>query len=819
VAESGCFHCGEALTGTEPWFVRIDEASHRVCCPGCKAVAELIRETGLADFYRFRTVPAARPAGGLAVASPELPWLPFDRPEMLDAVSAPAGEGLRSCTLLVEGVRCAACGWLIERSLEQVPGVREIRVNPATARARLVWEPGVLPLSGALGVLSRLGYQPHPGSAGAADLALRERRGALRRLGVAGIGMMQVMMYAVALYVGAFQDMDAGLEELFRWVSLVVATPVALYAGRPFFTGAWRDIRSGRPGMDVPVALAVGGAWIASVTHTITGQGEVYFDSVTMFVFFLSLARFLEMSARHRAGDTQEALARLLPETAQRRSADDGWETVALRELRPGDIVSVRHGETLPADGRLAGSGARLDESMLTGESRPRIRQAGEAALAGSINLGDPLEFKVERTGGDTLVSSIGRLLDRAQAERTPMAAAADRVARWFVVGVLSAAALTWIAWNALDPSRAFQITLAVLVVTCPCALSIATPAALTAATGFLARRGLLVTRAGAIERLARVQRVIFDKTGTLTLGQLRITAVEPQGGFDAERALGIAAALEAVSEHPIARAFSVAHPAGPASEVHVSPGLGIEGVVERQRWRLGRPDWAAALSSADSPTITGDETAVCLAGESGVVAIFRLADRLRAGARQQISRLSDLGLRTEVASGDSADAVAPVVAAAGIGHWRAGMTPEDKLALLRQRQRAGETVAMVGDGVNDAPVLAGADVSIAMSGGTPLAQTSADMVLLGESLEPLGDGVAHARRTLRIVRQNLAWAAGYNLTALPLAATGLIAPWMAAIGMSASSLLVVLNAMRLSRPPRVQRAPSRPVVPEGAGA
>lgn len=816
---SACFHCGEALTGTEPWFVEIEGSGHRVCCPGCKAVAELIRESGLADFYRFRTAPALRPADGVVAESPELPWLPFDRPELLETVSAPAGDGLRSCTMLVEGVRCAACGWLIERSLEQMPGVREIRVNPATARARLVWAPGILPLSGALSVLSRLGYRPHPGSAGAADMALRERRGALRRLGVAGIGMMQVMMYAVALYVGAFQDMDPGLEALFRWVSLLVATPVVLYSGRPFFAGAWRDLSSGRPGMDVPVALAVGAGWLASVIHTASGRGEVYFDSVTMFVFLLSLARYLEMNARHRAGDTQEALARLLPQTARRLAPDKRWETVALRELQRGDIVSVRHGETLPADGRLQLAGARLDEAMLTGESRPRLRAAGDAALAGSINLGDPVELLVERTGGDTLVSSIGRLLDRAQSERTPMAATADRVARWFVVGVLCAAALTWFAWNAVDPSRAFEVTLAVLVVTCPCALSIATPAALTAATGFLARRGLLVTRGGAIERLARARRVIFDKTGTLTLGKLRITSVKAFGDTDAEAALGIAAALESVSEHPIARAFAMAPPAGPVTEPRVVPGFGIEGKVHGRRWRLGRTDWAAAAGRVALPAIGGDDTAVCLAGDKGVTAVFRLADQLRAGSRQQLGRLAKLGLEAEVASGDSAEAVAPVAAAVGIRHWQSGMTPEDKLSLLRRRQATGETVVMIGDGVNDAPVLAGADVSVAMAGGTSLAQTSADMVLLGESLAPLADGIVHARRTLRIVRQNLAWAAGYNVIALPLAATGFIAPWMAAIGMSASSLLVVLNALRLSRPPRAMRANVRPAVPEGAGA
>ena len=819
MTERACFHCGEPLTGTEPWFVDIEGRRHRVCCPGCKAVAELIGASGLADFYRYRTVPAGRPADIIAAEAPDLPWKPFDRPEMLEAVSAPAGEGLRSCTLLVEGVRCAACGWLIERSLEQVPGVREIRVNPASSRARLVWDPAQLPLSGALGVFSRLGYRPHPGGAGAAEAAQRERRTALRRIGVAGIGMMQVMMYAVALWVGVFQDMDPGLEQLFRWVSMLVATPVALYSALPFYAGAWRDIRSGRPGMDVPVSLAIGGAWIASSWHTVIGAGEVYFESVTMFTFFLLLGRYLEMSARHRAGDTHEALARLLPGSARRRAAGGEWITVALRELCPGDVVSVRHGETLPADGRLLKDGARLDESMLTGESRPRLRKAGESALAGSINLGDPLELEVKRTGSETMVSGIGRLLDRAQSERPPIAVSADIVARWFVVGVLSAAALTWFTWNILDPSRAFEITLAVLVATCPCALSIATPAALTAATGFLARRGLLVTRAGAVEKLAHVRRVIFDKTGTLTHGRPRITSVAACGNLDADQALGVAAALEAVSEHPIARAFMLTTPAGEASEVKVSPGLGIEGLVNGRRWRLGRPDWAAALAGGAPVAAHGEDTVVCLADAQGVAAEFRLADRLRSGSREFVADIRQLGLEIEIASGDTPDAVAPVAAAASVREWRGGLTPEDKLGLLRTRQAQGDTVAMVGDGVNDAPVLAGADVSVAMAAGTSLAQTSADMVLLGESLAPLVTGVATARRTVRIVRQNLAWAAGYNLVALPLAAAGFITPWMAALGMSASSLLVVLNALRLSRPTRAERAAAPGPLPEGARA
>jgi P-type Cu2+ transporter len=814
-----CFHCGEPLTGTEPWFVRIGEDSRRVCCPGCKAVAELIRDSGLADYYRYRTEPGTRPRDGVIAADPDASWQPFDRPEMLEAVSAPAGDELRSCTMLIEGVRCAACGWLIERSLEQVPGVREIRVNPANARARLVWNPAELPLSGALGVLSRLGYRPHPGGAGAAELALREKRAALRRLGVAGIGMMQVMMYAVSLWLGAFEDMDPGIEELLRWVSFVVATPVVLYAGRPFFTGAWRDLRAGRPGMDVPVALAIGFAYAASSWHTFIGQGEVYFDSATMFVFLLALGRYLEMSARHRAGDTQEALARLLPESARRLAPDGEWETVALRDLKSGDVVQLRHGETLPADGRLEAGEARLDEAMLTGESRPRLRRAGELALAGSINLGDPFRMRIERTGSDMLVSAIGRLLDRAQSERPPIAAAADRVARWFIVGVLLAALGTWVAWNIIDPDRAFAVLLAVLVVTCPCALSIATPAAMTAATGFLARRGLLVVRSGAVEKLARVDRLVLDKTGTLTLGQLRILGVETRGEFDADAALGVAAALEAASEHPIARAFALAAPACEAGAVSVVPGRGIEGDALGHRWRLGRPDWAAALAGVEPPPIAGDDTVVLLAGDHGAVALFRLADELRAGAPRQLRSIGALGIALEIASGDAPQAVAPVAAAVGVTDWHGAMTPEDKLALVRAHQQSGQTVAMIGDGVNDAPVLAGADVSIAMAGGTPLAQTSADLVLLGESLAPVAEGVETARRTLRIVRQNLAWSAAYNALALPLAAVGYIAPWIGALGMSASSLLVVLNALRLSRPTRRQARTQAAGLPEGAGA
>ncbi len=795
-APDACFHCGEPLTGREPWTVKLEGVDRPVCCPGCKAVAEFIRDTGLADYYEYRTAPGLKP--GPEMDATQAQWLAFDRPELMDQVSSSLADDLRECSLLVEGVRCAACSWLIEKSLGSLPGVAEARVNPATARARLVWDPGRIKLSRLLSALSRLGYRPHPGGGTSAEVAEAERRKALRRLGVAGLGMMQVMMFAVALYAGAFQQMDPGLERFLRLVSMAVATPVVLYSGFPFFAGAARDIRAGRPGMDVPVAIAVGGAWVASVLHVISGRGEVYFDSVTMFVFFLSLGRFLEMGARHRAGDTRDSLARLLPDLARRRSGSD-WQDVPVRELAVGDQVLVRHGETVPADGRVSGNGGRFDESMLTGESHPVPRREGEIAVAGSVNLGEPVEIVVERTGGEMLVSNIARLLERAQAERPPVALAADRVARWFVTAVLVAAAGVYLYWLDAAPERAFEITLAVLVVTCPCALSLATPAALTAATSFLARHGLLVTRGGALERLAGADHAVFDKTGTLTRGRLRIVGVQAFGDTDPDRALAVAAALERASEHPIARAFRDVAPAGEA-EVRVVPGRGLEGRVAGRTYRLGRPDYAAALPGLAAPVPDGDATALLLADASGLLALIRLADDPRRGASRDLDELHSLGLTLEIASGDREAPVAAVAAAAGVSQWAANQSPEDKLARIRRLQAGGHTVVMVGDGVNDAPVLAGADVSVAMGGGTALAQTSADLVLLGDTLAPLPTGVRLARKTRRVIAQNLAWAAGYNLVALPLAAAGLVQPWMAAIGMSASSLLVVLNALRLSR-------------------
>jgi Cu2+-exporting ATPase len=794
-AAEPCFHCGEPVLSGDRYRVRIDGRERAVCCPGCRAVAEFIRDSGLEDYYDFRTEPGLKPeAAEPAAVRPE--WLAFDRPALQERLSAELPEGRREVTLLVEGVRCAACSWLIERAAGNLNGVEEIQVNPATARARVIWQPATLPLSRLLDTLARLGYRPHPVTPEAATgIALKERRAAMRRLVVAGLGMMQVMTYAVSLYAGAWQGMSDEIREFLRLVSMVVATPVLIYSGAPFFVGAWRDLAARRPGMDVPVALALALAYGASLYNGLRGSGEVYFDSVTMFVFFLSLGRFVEMSARHRAGDVADALARLSPSTALRLEAGAAEPVpVALAELAPGDRLLVRSGDPFPADGVVSRGRAEVDESLLTGESRSVQRAPGETVVGGSLNVGDPVEMTVERTGQDTVLSHMTRLLDRAQASRPALARSADRLARWFVAGVLVTAAGVATFWWLKDPAMAFPTALAVLVVTCPCALSLATPTALTAATSRLAALGLLVTRGDALEKLARADRLVLDKTGTLTEGRVRIAEVRPLRDVPAARCRRLAAALEVGSEHPIARAFE--DPAGlVATDVRVLPGRGVEGTVAGRGYRLGSPDFIASAAVALPP-----DASVLLSDDDGPLAAFVLADPLRTDAAATVDAVRRRGLGIEILSGDVAPIVTRIAGEVGIRDWRAALRPADKLARIRELQEAGSKVAMVGDGINDAPVLAGADVSIAMGEGAPLAQSSADMILLGRTLAPLALGLDVAGRTLAVIRQNLAWALSYNAVALPLAATGHVAPWMAAIGMSASSLVVVLNSTRLGR-------------------
>ncbi|HRD48859.1 MAG: heavy metal translocating P-type ATPase [Candidatus Competibacter sp.] len=801
--ETACFHCGLPVPSGTHYAAVIDGQTQPMCCHGCKAVAEAIVAAGLTDFYRHRTAPSRRaedlipePLRGLEL---------YDRADLQQSFVRAEGEHVREAALMLEGIVCAACVWLNEHHVGHLPGVLEFRVNYSTHRAQVRWDQRQIKLSAILAAVAAIGYIAHPFDPNRQEaLQKRERSVALRRLAVAGLGSMQVMMLAVGLYAGDYQGMDDWIREFLRWICLILTVPVVVYSAVPFFSAAWRDLRRRQLGMDVPVSLAIVAAFAASLWYTVQGGGEIYYDSVTMFVFFLLTGRFLEMAARHRAAQISEALVRMLPATATRLNAAGDEQVVAIAELASGDRVLVRPGEIIPADGRVMEGASSVDESLLTGESLPLPKRLGEALIGGAVNVDSPLVMQIEKVGADTVLSAIVRLLDRAQSEKPQLALLADRIAGRFIAVLLAVATVVLLAWWSLsDFDTAFRIMLSVLVVTCPCALSLATPTALVAATGALTRLGVLTTRGHALETLARTTHIIFDKTGTLTFGRPQVAAVEPVSGPEARRCLALAAALERGSEHPVGRALAEAAGSNipAATDVRNTPGSGIEGWIDGRRYRVGRPEFVAACS--DSAVAGRDDldtasTWVALGDESGLLAWFQLTDALRPGAAAAVAALQARGLTVELLSGDRPDAVAHVARQVGIAAATGGMSPQDKLERLRALQRQGAVVAMVGDGVNDAPVLAAAQVSLAMGSGTQLAHATADMILLSEQLEHLVGGVDMAQRTLMIMRENFAWAIGYNLIALPLAAGGWLTPWMSALGMSFSSLLVVLNALRL---------------------
>jgi len=722
--------------------------------------------------------------------------------EALHARWSPDSGEHEHVVFLVEGMHCANCARSIERAITALPGVDAVKVNGATARVSVDWRgPGGTRLTQILDAVSRAGFTPVPlaGKAATAEFQ-RERRTALKRVGLASLGMMQAMMYLTALY-GA-SDIDAAMTQLMRLAGMIIVTPVLFYSGAPYLAGAWRDLANRRLGMDVPVALALLIAWLPSVWNTLRGGGEVYFDSVGMFIFFLSAGRFLEMNLRHRTLSSGEALARSMPAEVTRIAPDGSRAKVAAAELAAGDQFLVPRGGVVAVDAELAsslppGTRASLDESLITGESAAVVRAHGEAIRGGSLNLGASLLLTATANVAGSTLASMVRLLERAQATRPRMALAADRIASWFVLLILLLALVTGLAWWPVDPARAFAAVLAVLVVTCPCALSLATPVALAAATARLTRSGLLVTRPDAIERLARIDTVMFDKTGTLTSGGTKVTEVELLGKLPRAQVLAVAAALERGSTHPLASAFrEFDDPAVQVSVPQEYEGSGIEATIDGIRWRLGRRDFAADFGG-DEPA---DDTGLFLGNGSGLVAQIQVAAPVRPDARAAIDSLRALGLEVIIASGDSQAEVTQTARALGITQAHARLSPDGKIALARELASQGRRVFMIGDGINDGPVLATAQVSCAMGQGSAIAQSASDLLLVHEGLAPLPQAVEAARGALRVVRQNLGWAFFYNISAVPLAALGLVPPWLAALGMSLSSLGVVLNARRLAK-------------------
>jgi len=792
-----CYHCALPVPAGSRFTAVVLGETRELCCPGCQAVAQAIVAGGLESYYSHRSEASANPETLPVQLIDELAL--YDRPDVQAPFVRHENE-LAEATLLMEGISCAACGWLIERHLRSLPAVAEARLNLSNHRLQVRWTDSQLALSQLLSELRSIGYAAHPyQSDRAAEQLASENRLALRQLGVAGLLWFQAMMATMATWPEFNIDLSPQMHTILRWVAMFLTTPIVFYSCTPFFRGAMRDLRTRHLTMDVSVSLAIGSAYIAGIWTAITGVGELYFDAVGMFALFLLAGRYLERRARERTAAATAQLVNLLPASCLRLSADGQSERILLSELRLGDRVLVHPGAVLPADGKILEGQSSIDESLLTGEYLPQPRNVGDVVTAGTLNVEGALTVQVLALGHDTRLSAIVRLLERAQAEKPRLAEIADRAAQWFLLLSLIAVAVIGLIWWQLDPSRAFWIVLAMLVATCPCALSLATPTALTAATGTLHKLGLLLTRGHVLEGLNQIDTVIFDKTGTLTEGRLALRTIKPLGALDADGCLSLAAALENRSEHPIARAFGRAPIA--AEDVHSTPGLGLEGVVGEQRLRIGQPAFVCELSACAIPPMPNEAGQWLLLGDTqGALAWFVLDDRLRVDAPALLQACKARGWKTLLLSGDSSPMVASVAAELGIDEAHGGLRPDDKLQVLQTLHQQGRKVLMLGDGVNDVPVLAAADISVAMGSATDLAKTSADAVLLSNRLEALVQAFSLARRTRRIIIENLLWAGLYNGLMLPFAALGWITPIWAAIGMSISSLTVVLNALRLTR-------------------
>ncbi len=789
LAPAACFHCGLPILAASPWEVEIDGLARPMCCPGCAAVARTIVDSGLGAYYGTRTEFSA-------TASQVLPAAAI----LCDA--APANGERIDETYSIEGIRCAACIWLIERSLARLPGVAEVNLNVATSKLHVRRDVAACKPSDIMARMSAIGYAAYPYVAGHhAQLQERARKKVFRQLFVAGLSMMQVMMYAFPAYV-AGEALEADMDGLMKWASLLLTLPALVYSAQPFFAGAWHGVRRGVPGMDLPVTIGIVAASVASIAATVTGQGEVYFDSVTMFIFLLLASRYLEQQARRRAGQALERLRNALPASAQRLTAfpvSRASALVAASALREGDYLVVAPGESLPADGVLVEGDTELDLSMLTGESRPRPHAEGSAVPGGAVNISQPVVVRVVRPVQDSTLARLVSLAEQAGAGKPGLVLWADRVAAWFVAALLLLAVAVFLGWQLLDPGRAWQVAIAVLVVSCPCALSLATPTALAAATDSLVRRGVLVVKPHVLETLQRATHIVFDKTGTLTEGKPVLQAVSPFGELDDARCRQIAAALEAGSAHPLALALrSGASDTIVANNLRTVPGCGVAGDIDGIPYRLGAPAFAGA--SGDSANSPDGMTSVFLGAGGKLLARFDLADALRADAADVVNRFRRSGMQVVLLSGDGQAITDTIARQLGIKTALGGQHPADKVASVRALQAQGAVVAMVGDGVNDAAVLAAADVSFAMGGGAALAQLHADCVLLSGSLASLCETSTVAAKALAVVRQNLWWAMAYNALAIPAAALGWISPWLSAVGMSLSSAVVVINALRLRR-------------------
>jgi len=793
---TSCFHCNEPVLTGDQFTTIINGQAQPMCCPGCQAVSQAIMDAGLSSYYQFRSEPGNRQT---ALVPEQLSqYSAYDLPEVQQDFVHKQGA-IDSTSLSIDGITCAACAWLIEHKLKPVAGVTNVLVNSTTQRALVSWDSERIQLSEILQIISKIGYQAAPYQVDEQEKQSKaDSRKFLLRLGLAGFATMQVMMFALALYTGYFTDLDVQFRDYFRWVSLIFAAPVVLYSAQPFYFSALRSVLSGKLNMDVSVSIAILGAYIASCIATMQGNGEVYFESVSMFTFFLLLGRYFEQAARQKASVSSSNLHKLVPLTAHLCHEGEITE-IAAKQLTIGDIILVKPGEVIAADAEVVTGQSSVNEAMLTGEQMPISKRVLDKVYAGTINIEQPIEVRVTALGQDQLVAEIIRLQELASNNKPTIALIADRLARYFSGTVLSIAAIAYVVWSFVSPEDAFWITLSVLVATCPCALALATPTAVTCATAIFTKLGVIPRKPGIFEKLTKINHVVFDKTGTLTCGQLSIGDVQTFAGYSSAQVLSIAAAIEQGSLHPIALAFSPFYDNQHQVEtVEHHIGLGIRASMDQQQVSIGTAQFVSPDMLPISVKATQSQW-IYLSIDNELIAKIEMLDKLRVDSLATVNALKAANIKLSIASGDNSGHVEFLAHKIGISDVHSGLSPQDKLGLVNRLQQDAN-VAMFGDGINDAPVLAGANLSVAMGSGSAIAKNSADLILLGDHLSRFNDAIYVAKQTQRIIHQNLLWAFAYNIIILPLAVTGHVAPYIAAIGMSVSSLIVVSNSLRLLR-------------------
>jgi P-type Cu2+ transporter len=784
-----CFHCLESVPNGFNAHVVIDNTQQPMCCIGCQAVAQNIIAQGMTDYYKYRTVEA----GKVEQLVPEqLAFIKsYDNEDIQDEFISTSND-ISEVLLSVEGITCAACAWLIEKQLLNLQSIKRVDVNTSTNRAMIQWDKSVTALSEIITALAKVGYKAYPFQS---DLEAQQKqhtaKAYVRRLGVAGLMTMQVMMFAFAMYFGMFSGMESNFEQYFRWISLVLASPVILYSALPFLTNAIHGLKAKQLNMDLPVSLAIFGAYLASCYATVMGVGEVYFESICMFTFLLLLGKYLEFRARLKASEYTANLQKLLPLTARTIDEHGQEHIIAAKKLKLNDTILIKAGETIPADGILIKGKTTVDESMMTGEHLPVNKFINHSVFAGTVNHDGIIEIKINKIGQSTLLNQIIRLQHNALTKRPKLVEITDKVAQWFVAILLLFASITAFGWYQIAPEQAFWISISVLVATCPCALSLAIPTALTCAVANLTRKGILIKQAHVLETLSKITLFAFDKTGTLTQGQFSLDAVDVlNDAYTKTQVLEIAAQLESYSEHPIARAFSdYKVPGHKLDNIQLHPGRGISAEHNGTHYAIGKSGWFNSKKTNAQATLYINQQAV---------ARFYFVDKIKADASTVINALQSQNLSCHMLTGDASDAGQRIAQKLKLHSVQTSCSPQDKQTAVEQWAAQGEVVAMVGDGVNDSPVFASAHLSIAMETGADISKNSADVVLLNSDLASIEQLLTVAKKTRRIIKQNLTLSLLYNGSILPLAAMGLVAPWMAAIGMSASSIIVICNSLRL---------------------